>query len=166
MPTDQPQTLMDVLLLLEDWARTQPVPVSVPPGFRHAFTRLVNDIAGDAPGIHLDLADIKTVMQGAVGLAIGQAEASGPRRALRALTAANEQLQVVGRFPSLRGHVLLAVQSRPDAELEMEELTDILEALQQYTGPEWEVIFGHDTVPTLSAEIRFTLLLAHTHIGS
>ena len=42
----------------------------------------------------------------------------------------------------------------------MDELTVITEALQQATGPEWEMIFGHGVVPNQAEEICIGFLLA------
>jgi len=55
--------------------------------------------------------------------------------------------------------MLLLVQSRPDTELEMDELTDITETMWRNAGPDWEMIFSHGIVPGLTAEIRLIFLL-------
>ncbi|WP_206986785.1 FtsZ/tubulin family protein [Hymenobacter telluris] len=62
---------------------------------------------------------------------------------------------------SLSAHrMLLAIQSGGSAELEMDELTQILEYLMDQTGRQAEVVFGHGLEPALGQRIRLLLLVS------
>ena len=154
---DPPQTAE----LLIEWERLRYIgPPSITPELRTAFNQFVAEVLSDTQETNLELADVQDVLRQAAGLTVGRAEASGPGRAQQALQEAYQTAQAVGPNTAPQGQILLLVQSRPDAELEMDELTDITETMWRNAGPEWEVVFGHGIVPGLPAEIRLTFLLA------
>jgi len=54
--------------------------------------------------------------------------------------------------------ILLSIISGEEAELQMDELTDITEYIQEVAGNDAEVIFGHGVDPELGESIRVTLI--------
>jgi cell division protein FtsZ len=54
--------------------------------------------------------------------------------------------------------ILLSIISGVDAELQMDELTEITEYIQSQAGEEAEMIFGHGVDPDLSDRIRVTVI--------
>jgi cell division protein FtsZ len=54
--------------------------------------------------------------------------------------------------------ILLSIISGEEAELQMDELTEIIEYIQQKAGDEAEVIFGHGIDPDLGESIRVTII--------
>ena len=149
------------VILLSEWEQARPANSAVVTSeLRTAFIQFVGAVLNDTQETNLDIADVQKGLHRAAGLAIGRGEASGPGRANRALLQAYRSTQSVGPSAAVQGQLLLLLQARPDAELEMEELTDITETMWRNAGPEWELVFGHGIVPSLSAEIRLTFLLA------
>lgn len=147
--------------LLNKWMKTRPAPASlISASFRTAFARLVVDNTSGSSTTGLQLADVQAVLAGASGLAIGQAAASGPGRAVRALAKACQEQQAVNFQLAPRGQALLLIQAHPSAEPDMDELTDLLEYLEQYIGSQWEVSFNYTSVPNYPVKLRVSLLLA------
>ena len=149
------------ILLLSTWEHGRPVGATpVSPALRDAFVALVVEAIAGEHDINLDSADVRAVLAGATGLAVGRAGGSGPGRAQRALADAWDRLQAVDFRPVAEGRILLSIRSREEHELGMDELTLVAEALQQATGPAWETIFGHGVVPNQTEEICIGFLLA------
>jgi len=147
--------------LLGAWEQGRPVGASrVEPTVRDAFAALVAETLADDEGVNVDQEDIRHVLDGATGLGIGRGGSSGPHRAQQALADAWRQWQAVDWCPAGQGRILLFVLSHEEHDLEMDELTVISEALQQATGPEWEMVFGHGVVPDQAAELCLGFLLA------
>ncbi|MET4073615.1 hypothetical protein [Hymenobacter sp. UYCo722] len=130
------------------------------PEFRAAYDQFVEEALSGTQETNLEVADLREILLDSCGIAIGRAEASGPGRALRALAEAYQRPQVVGNQTATQGKVLLAIQTQPAAELQMDELTDITETLQKSLGYDWEMIFGHGIVPDLANELRIMFVLA------
>lgn len=152
---------LQAVSLLAGWEQARPAgSPPILPALRSAFNRFVAEVVSDTQETNLELADVQDVLRRATGLTIGRAEASGPGRAQQALQEAYLTAQAVLPGTAPHGQILLLVQSRPDAELEMDELTVITEAMWRNAGPEWEMIFGYGIVPGLPAEIHLTFLLA------
>lgn len=155
------ETLLQPVHLLAQWERARPADSNqVTPELRTAFNQFVAEVLSDTQETNLELADVQDVLRQAAGLTVGRAEASGPGRAQQALKEAYQTAQAVGPGTACQGQILILLQSRPDAELEMDELTDITETMWRNVGPEWELVFGYGIVPGLPAEIRLTFLLA------
>ena len=147
--------------LLSEWEQARPADSApVTPELRTAFKQFLAKVLSDTQETNLDIADVQKVLRGAVGLTIGRAEGSGPGRAQQVLQAAYQNTHAVGPGTTSKGQILLLVQSRPDTELNMDELTDITETMWRNAGPEWEMIFGHGIVLGLPAGIRLMFLLA------
>ena len=155
------ETSLQPAQLLAQWERARSADsAQVTAGLRTAFNQFVAEVLSDTQETNLELADVQDVLRQAIGLTVGRAEASGMGRAQQALKEAYQTAQAVGPGTASQGQILILLQSRPDAELEMDELTDITETMRRNAGPEWELVFGYGIVPGLPAEIRLTFLLA------
>jgi hypothetical protein len=92
------------------------------------------------------------VLRRARAFRLGHATATGPGRATRLgpLLAVDSQLfPALAPLPYLRPvAALLSLVSGPRHELEMDELTEILETVQQtLLTPDTEMVFGHGSLP-------------------
>jgi cell division GTPase FtsZ len=155
------EALLRAADLLSEWEQLRPagaVPLTLE--LRTAFNQFVAEVLSTTQETNLEIADVQEVLRKAAGLTIGCGEASGPGRAQQALQAAYQTIQSVGPGTASQGQILLLLQSRPDTELEMDELTDITETMWRNAGREWEIVFGHGVAPGLPAEIRVRFLLA------
>ena len=148
-------------LLLDEWEYGRPAGASlVGPEVRDAFAALVAETLASDADVNVDEADIRYVLDGATGLGVGRGGGSGPHRAQQALADAWRQWQAVDWCPAGQGRILLSILSLKEHDLDMDELTAISEALQQATGPEWEMIFGHGVMPNQAEEMNLGFLLA------
>ncbi|WP_205502062.1 cell division protein FtsZ [Rufibacter psychrotolerans] len=108
--------------------------------------------------VNVDFEDVKTVMKDSGVAVMGSAITEGENRALRA---AEESLSSpLLNNTDIHGaqKILLSIMSGDQAELEMDELTEITEYIQDKAGDEAEVIFGHGIDSTLGASIRVTVI--------
>ena len=163
MPTAAPsaEPHATTTLLLDTWEQGRPADAfPVPSALRGAFAAVVAEAISGDHDINLDQADVQLVLDGATGLAVGRAGSSGPGRVQRALAEAWDGMQALDLYPVAEGRILLSILSREENDLDMDELTVITEALQQATGLEWEMIFGHGVVPNQAEEIYIGFLLA------
>ncbi|MDU0371362.1 cell division protein FtsZ [Hymenobacter endophyticus] len=108
--------------------------------------------------VNVDFEDVKTVMKDSGAAVMGSSITEGENRAQRAAEEAlaspllnNTDIQGAQR-------ILLSIMSGDQAELEMDELTEITEYIQDKAGQNAEVIFGHGVDPTLGQSIRVTVI--------
>jgi len=135
---------------------------------REAFAQADNVLTTAAKGIaeiitvpgyvNVDFEDVKTVMKNAGAAVMGSASTYGENRARRAAEAALNS-------PLLNNHniigaqkILLSIMSGEDAELQMDELTEITDYMQQFAGNDAELIFGHGIDADLGEKIRVTVI--------
>jgi cell division protein FtsZ len=108
--------------------------------------------------VNVDFEDVKTVMKDSGAAVMGSAITEGENRALRA---AEESLSSpLLNNTDIHGaqKILLSIMSGDQAELEMDELTEITDYIQEKAGDDSEVIFGHGIDSTLGASIRVTVI--------
>ncbi|CAN5891478.1 hypothetical protein BH24BAC1_BH24BAC1_17560 [soil metagenome] len=108
--------------------------------------------------VNVDFEDVKTVMKDSGAAVMGSATTEGENRALRA---AEESLSSpLLNNTDIHGaqKILLSIMSGDQAELEMDELTEITEYIQEKAGEEAEVIFGHGIDSSLGQSIRVTVI--------
>jgi cell division protein FtsZ len=111
------------------------------------------------PGyVNVDFEDVKTVMLNAGAAVMGSAETSGENRARRAAEAALNSPLLNNRNIMGAQKILLSIMSGEEAELQMDELTDITDYIEEFAGQEAEVIFGHGVDALLNDNIRVTLI--------
>jgi cell division protein FtsZ len=153
-----------VLIILNDKLREIYGNLSIGQAFGEADNVLTTAAKGIAEIITLagyvnvDFQDVRTVMLNAGAAVMGTAETRGDTRAIKAA-------QQALASPLLDSHdimgskkILLSIISGEEAELQMDELTTITEYIQQQTGDDAEVIFGHGVDTSLGDRIRVTVI--------
>ncbi|PIB34427.1 cell division protein FtsZ [Reichenbachiella sp. 5M10] len=111
------------------------------------------------PGyVNVDFEDVKTVMKDSGGAVMGSAETSGESRAIRAIEEAINSPLLNNQNIEGADKILLSIISGDQAELKMDELTEITDFMQDIAGDEAEVIFGHGVDASLGDSIRVTII--------
>ncbi|HET9503818.1 MAG TPA: hypothetical protein VFO93_09765 [Hymenobacter sp.] len=168
-PAFSPPLLADILL--HEWedytfpphtaayAAARPLAVA-------ALAAALSQVAYRRPGdLALDLEDIRATLRRARSFGLGCATDAGPGRATRLVPAAVAACQRAHLGPPPAGPpvvALLALASHPAAELEMDELSKIVETLQATLGPDVEITFWHGGEAVLpQAAVQLWLLLGY-----
>lgn len=111
------------------------------------------------PGhVNVDFEDVKTVMKDSGAAVMGSAQTEGENRARRAAEEAISSPLLDSRNIHGAQKILLSIISGEQAELQMDELTEITEFIQDKAGDDAEVIFGHGIDPDLGNSIRVTVI--------
>jgi cell division protein FtsZ len=153
-----------VLVILNDKLREIFGNLSIGQAFAQADNILTTAAKGIAEIITLagyvnvDFQDVRTVMLNAGAAVMGSAETRGENRALKAAEGALASPLLDSRDIMGAKRILLSIISGVDAELQMDELTEITEYIQGQAGEEAEMIFGHGVDPDLSDRIRVTVI--------
>jgi cell division protein FtsZ len=153
-----------VLVILNDKLREIYGNLPISDAFAKADNVLTTAAKGIAeiitvPGyVNVDFQDVRTVMMGAGAAVMGSATMEGEGRARRAAEAALVSPLLNNREVHGAQKILLSIISGEQAELQMDELTDITEYIQEMAGDEADVIFGHGVDPDLGNNIRVTLI--------
>ncbi|PSR52237.1 cell division protein FtsZ [Adhaeribacter arboris] len=108
--------------------------------------------------VNVDFEDVKTVMKDSGAAVMGSATTEGENRALRAAEEALSSPLLNNTDIHGAQKILLSIMSGDQAELEMDELTEITEYIQEKAGEEAEVIFGHGIDSELGQSIRVTVI--------
>ncbi|MDH5396513.1 MAG: cell division protein FtsZ [Cyclobacteriaceae bacterium] len=108
--------------------------------------------------VNVDFQDVRTVMYKAGAAVMGSAETSGENRAIRASEEALASPLLDCKDINGATNILLSIISGDQAELQMDELTEITEYIQEQAGDRAEVIFGHGIDPELEDKIRVTVI--------
>lgn len=148
--------------VLAEWLQHQPSSsLSVALAAHEYLIAGISEVLGKSGSTNLDLEDVRHVLRQASNAMAGCVDTAGPNRASDAAAQLIAQLANRGfHSSSAAGHLLLTIVSRSDASLSMDELTLILEALQQHLGQEWELTFGHGEEADLPTGLRLALLAA------
>lgn len=135
---------------------------------REAFGQADNVLTTAAKGIaeiitvpgyvNVDFEDVKTVMKNAGAAVMGSAQTHGENRARRAAEEALNSPLLNNQNITGAQKILLSIMSGEDAELQMDELADITDYMQEFSGDEAEVIFGHGVDQDLGENIRVTVI--------
>jgi cell division protein FtsZ len=153
-----------VLAILNDQLRQMFGNLSISQAFGEADGVLTTAAKGIAEIITLagyvnvDFQDVRTVMYNAGAAVMGSAETSGENRALRAAEQALASPLLDSKDIMGAKRILLSIISGEEAELQMDELSQITEYIQDQSGQECEVIFGHGVDPALGNCIRVTVI--------
>jgi len=111
------------------------------------------------PGyVNVDFEDVKTVMKEAGGAVMGSAMASGENRAKRAAEEALNSPLLNNQNIHGAQKILLSIMSGEEAELQMDELTEVTDFMQEFCGDDAEVIFGHGVDSELGENIKVTVI--------
>src|SRR5690606_21759869 len=108
--------------------------------------------------VNVDFQDVRTVMLNAGAAVMGSAETRGEERAQKAAEGALASPLLDNRDIMGAKKILLSIISGVEAELQMDELTEITEYIQEQAGDEAEMIFGHGVDPDLGDRIRVTVI--------
>jgi cell division protein FtsZ len=135
---------------------------------RDAFAQADNVLTTAAKGIaeiitvpgyvNVDFEDVKTVMKDSGAAVMGSSLAEGENRARRAAEEAISSPLLNSRNIHGAQKILLSIISGEEAELQMDELTEITEYIQEKAGEDAEMIFGHGVDPELGNSIRVTVI--------
>ncbi len=153
-----------VLVILNDKLRQLYGNLTMGQAFAKADTVLttaaksIAEIITVTSDVNVDFEDVKTVMKDSGAAVMGSSITEGENRARRAAEEAlNSPLL---NNTDIRGaqRILLSIMSGDQAELEMDELSEITEYIQGKAGEDAEMIFGHGIDETLGQSIRVTVI--------
>lgn len=153
-----------VLVILNDKLREVFGNLSITEAFAQADNVLTTASKGIAeiitvPGyVNVDFEDVKTVMKDSGAAVMGSAESHGENRARKAAEEAISSPLLNNRDIMGADKILLSIISGEEAELQMDELSEITEYIQEKSGDNAEVIFGHGVDPDLGESIRVTVI--------
>ncbi len=153
-----------VIVIMNDKLREIYGNLSISDAFAQADNILTTAAKGIAeiitvPGyVNVDFEDVKTVMRNAGPAVMGSAKTIGDNRARRAAEEALNSPLLNQQDIYGAEKILLSIISGEEAELQMDELTDITDYIQEYAGDEAEVIFGHGVDSSLGENIRVTVI--------
>lgn len=135
---------------------------------RNAFAQADNILTTAAKGIaeiitvpgyvNVDFEDVRTVMSCSGTAVMGSSTTEGENRARRAAEEALASPLLNEKDILGAQRVLLSIISGEEAELQMDELSEITDYISEMAGEEAEVIFGHGVDPDLGESIRVTVL--------
>ncbi|HHP7240555.1 MAG TPA: cell division protein FtsZ [Cyclobacteriaceae bacterium] len=135
---------------------------------RDAFSKADNILTTAAKGIaeiitvpgyvNVDFEDVKTVMKNSGAAVMGSSLTSGDNRALKAAEEAINSPLLNNQNILGADKILLSIISGEEAELQMDELTEITDYMQDAAGEDAEVIFGHGVDTNLGDELRVTII--------
>jgi cell division protein FtsZ len=108
--------------------------------------------------VNVDFQDVRTVMYNAGPAVMGTAETKGEHRARNAASGALNSPLLDSCDIMGAKKILLSIVSGAEAELQMDELTEITDYIQEQAGQEAEVIFGHGVDPNLGDRLRVTVI--------
>ncbi|MEL7065495.1 MAG: cell division protein FtsZ, partial [Bacteroidota bacterium] len=108
--------------------------------------------------VNVDFQDVRTVMYNAGAAVMGSAQTKGENRARKAAEEALSSPLLDNRDILGAEKILLSIISGEQAELQMDELSEITEYIQDQAGDDAEVIFGHGVDPELEDSIRVTVI--------
>lgn len=158
------QSCDTVLIILNDKLRMIYGNLSISEAFNQADNVLTTAAKGIAeiitvPGyVNVDFEDVKTVMKDSGSAVMGSAVTTGENRASRAAELAINSPLLNNKNIHGAQKILLSIISGEEAELQMDELTEITDFMQETAGDEAEVIFGHGVDPELGESIRVTII--------
>ncbi|MGB5980013.1 MAG: cell division protein FtsZ, partial [Cyclobacteriaceae bacterium] len=153
-----------VLVILNDKLREIFGNLSITSAFAQADNVLTTAAKGIAeiitvPGyVNVDFEDVKTVMKEAGAAVMGSAQTDGEGRALRAAEEALASPLLNNKDIHGAQKILLSIMSGEEAELQMDELTEITEYIQDKAGDDADVIFGHGIDTDLGHSLRVTVI--------
>jgi len=153
-----------VLIILNDKLREIYGNLAIRDAFAQADNVLTNaaksiaEIITVTSEVNVDFEDVKTVMSNSGAAVMGSAVTGGENRARRA---AEESLSSpLLNNTDIHGakKILLSIMSGDQAQLTMDELTEITDYIEERAGDDAEVIFGEGIDASLGDQIRVTVI--------
>lgn len=108
--------------------------------------------------VNVDFQDVKAVMKNSGAAVMGSAVSSGENRARRAVEEAISSPLLDNTDITGAQNILLSITYGEDAELTMDELTEITDYIEDKAGSGADVIFGQGIDPELGESCRVTLI--------
>jgi cell division protein FtsZ len=158
-----------VLIILNDKLREIYGNLAIRDAFAQADNVLTNaaksiaEIITVTSEVNVDFEDVKTVMSNSGAAVMGSAVTGGENRARRA---AEESLSSpLLNNTDIHGakKILLSIMSGDQAQLTMDELTEITDYIEERAGDDAEVIFGEGIDAALGDQIRVTVIATGFH---
>ena len=153
-----------VLVILNDKLRQLYGNLTMGQAFAKADTVLttaaksIAEIITVTSDVNVDFEDVKTVMKDSGAAVMGSSITEGENRAKRAAEEALNSPLLNNTDIKGAQRILLSIMSGDQAELEMDELSEITEYIQDKAGEDAEMIFGHGIDDTLGQSIRVTVI--------
>jgi cell division protein FtsZ len=153
-----------VLIILNDKLREIYGNLAIRDAFAQADNVLTNaaksiaEIITVTSEVNVDFEDVKTVMSNSGAAVMGSAVTNGENRARRA---AEESLSSpLLNNTDIHGakKILLSIMSGDQAQLTMDELSEITDYIEERAGDDAEVIFGEGIDASLGDQIRVTVI--------
>lgn len=137
-----------------------PAVQALTPTTQSGLLTVLQHILADTGDINVDHLDVWALLAGASSLQFGLATGEGHNRA----AVVGQQLWADSTMlgdAALTAHlILLSIQSGTATELEMDELTYLLEYVVSQAGDQAEVVFGHGLNPALGESIQVMMLVS------
>ncbi len=153
-----------VLVILNDNLREIYGNLSITQAFSQADNVLLTAAKGIAEiitvegHVNVDFEDVKTTMKNSGAAIMGSAQTDGENRALKAAEKAISSPLLDNKDINGAQKILLSIISGEDAELQMDELSEITNYIQEKAGDDAQMIFGHGNDPDLGDAIRVTVI--------
>ena len=153
-----------VLVILNDNLREVYGNLSITQAFSQADNVLLTAAKGIAEIItvegyvNVDFEDVKTTMKDSGAAIMGSAQTDGENRALKAAEKAISSPLLDNKDITGAQKILLSIISGEEAELQMDELSEITNYIQEKAGDDAQMIFGHGNDPDLGDGIRVTVI--------
>lgn len=155
---------VDTLLVIKnDKLREMHGNLSLQTAFGHADNILATAAKGIAElisvtgAINVDMNDVNTVMKDSGVAIMGQAEAEGEDRAIKAATKALESPLLNDNDIEGAKYILLNI-TYGATEVMMDEISDITDYIQHAAGSSADVIWGHGMDETLGEKLSVTII--------
>lgn len=164
-----------VLVISNDKLREIHGNLSIRQAFAHAddilstAAKSIAEIITVTSEVNVDFQDVKTVMKDSGPAVMGSGQAAGDNRAQRAVDAALSSPLLDNTDIKGAQKILLSIAYGEEAELTMDELTEITDFIEMKAGFEADVIFGQGLDVTLGESLRVTVIatgFATKEIGS
>ena len=130
------------------------------PATKAGLLTVLQHVLADTGDINVDHQDVWTVLAGATFLQFGMATGEGHNRAAVVGQQLWEGSTLLGDATRPAHRILLSIQSGTATELEMDELTYLLEYVVSQAGDQAEVVFGHGLNPALGENIQMMMLVS------
>lgn len=153
-----------VLIILNDKLREIYGNLSIREAFSQADNVLstaaksIAEIITVTSDVNVDFEDVKTVMKDSGAAVMGSATTRGEDRARRAAEEAMSSPLLNNTDILGAKKILLSISFGEDAELRMDELTEITDYIEEKAGDDADMIFGQGVDPSLGDCIRVTVI--------
>ncbi|MFO8086481.1 MAG: cell division protein FtsZ [Bacteroidales bacterium] len=118
----------------------------------------ISELITDTGHINVDFEDVKTVMQDSGVAIMGMGVAAGEDRAIKAIEMALSSPLLNDNHIKGAKDILLYIASGQDAEVQMDEVSEITDYIQDESGSTAEIIWGNGIDENLGDKIAVTVV--------